>query len=178
VQNNGSNSAPSWLIESMADSVRYLGNLGAKHWRKPGEGRRDKGWEDKYDAGALFLCWLAGLTPPVDGPPGQQTQPAGAYPTQAPGYGQQQQQQQQHGQQYTTAYPANYNPQQGYGPPPTPAQPFQQGTKARRGPFPDIVRHIDNRLRTERYSDNWWYEMTGAPLEVLWKEYLDYYGRR
>lgn len=169
VQNNGSNSAPSWLIESIADAVRYLGHLGAAHWRKPGDGRRDKGWEDKYDAGALFLCWLAGLTPAVDGPPGQQTQQA--VPTQAPqGYTQQQ-------QQYTTQYPAGYNPNQNYGPGPTPAQPMQKGTKARRGPFPLIVKQIDNRLRTERYSDNWWVEMTGAPLPQLWKEYLDYYGR-
>ena len=169
VQYDGSGSSPSWLTESIADSVRFMGHLGAKHWCQPGYGKAEKGYEDAYDKGAMFLCWLMGELPGSGG--GTQTAPA-AYPTQAP--------QAPYGtssyQQYTTQYPHGYDPNQ-QGPPPVPPHPnAQAGGKPRRGPFPDIVRQIDTRLRTERYSPKWWVEMTGASLDQLWAEYQAYYN--
>lgn len=50
--------APSWLTESIADYVRLQAHLGPPHWRKAGQGRELRGWEDGYDAGARFFAWL------------------------------------------------------------------------------------------------------------------------
>lgn len=148
--------------------MRYASGLGAKHWRKPGEGKPHCGWEDAYDAGALFLCWLTGETPEVDARPGEPTQPI------------QQQQQQPTGtysaqQPFATQYPQN--PGTGAGPPAVPAGRPNPNARARRGPFPDIVRTLDTRLRTQRFSEQWWVELTGASLEQLWREYQDYYRK-
>ena len=48
--------------------------------------------------------------------------------------------------------------------------------KKRRGPFPELVRLLDTRLKVEKWDDSWWEEMTGASLESLWAEYLAYYA--
>jgi hypothetical protein len=42
--------------------------------------------------------------------------------------------------------------------------------------MPELIRLMDARLEYERWDDRWWEEMAGARLEVLWKEYLDYYN--
>lgn len=58
IQHDGQGSAPGWLVESIADACRLYAGLAPPHWRKPGQGKKEKGWEDGYDAGARFLAWL------------------------------------------------------------------------------------------------------------------------
>jgi hypothetical protein len=38
---------------------------------------------------------------------------------------------------------------------------------------PDLVKRLDGALATQRYDEGWWAELCGAPLAVLWAEFLD-----
>ncbi|OAJ42550.1 hypothetical protein BDEG_25999 [Batrachochytrium dendrobatidis JEL423] len=53
IQYNGFDTAPSWLIEGIADYVRLHANLAPPHWRCC----RGGSWEDGYDRCAYFLDW-------------------------------------------------------------------------------------------------------------------------
>ncbi|KAL7412338.1 hypothetical protein BDY24DRAFT_341886, partial [Mrakia frigida] len=55
VQEDGKGSAPGWWIEGLADWIRLEGGLGAKHWKKLGQG---SSWKDAYETTALFLSHL------------------------------------------------------------------------------------------------------------------------
>ena len=179
IQRDGFGSTPGWLVESIADYVRLQSGLGARHWKRPGEGGK---WEEGYDTGARFLGWLegveavepdrsggrdAGLTeelanlsissknPPRETASIPQSIPAPGPPrsTAAP--------------PAPTQYPA-------YPPPPGPP-PIASPTKPRLGPFPHLVHRFNVRLEHERWSDSWWDEMCGAGLQRLWDDYKGYY---
>ena len=164
IQHDGFGSTPTWFTESVADYVRILANLGPSHWKRAGQANRDRGWETGYDVGAHFFVYLTGAevpkvpysgpdsiipSVPISSPPPipHSTRPSGAQPTRI---------------SHDVVPPPN-NPQ---GAP----------ERRKRGPFPELVALMDARLEYERWSDNFWVEMTGAPLEVLWTEYLDYYA--
>jgi hypothetical protein len=166
LQHDGFGSTPSWFTESIADWIRLRNGLGPRHWKRCGEGDREKGWETGYDVGAWFLDWLVG-----DGVVGGTTwsstnssQPSnlnsngnlGPTTTQA---------QAPQSTQYTA-------------PPPNHASPYPKPkpNKSRRPPIPDLVRMMDARLEYERWDDGWWDQMAGASIEVLWREYQDYYA--
>ncbi|ORX35891.1 peptidase of plants and bacteria-domain-containing protein [Kockovaella imperatae] len=164
IQHDGFGSTPGWLIEGFADYVRLLARLDPPHWKKAGQGNPDKGYETGYDVVAWFLCYLTGQEPPsvpytgpdayipvnfAIPPPVTTQTPSQALPTRIA----------QDGQPNSPPPP---------GPPASRPRP--------RGPFPGLVHVIDSRLETSRWSDSWWVEMTGAPLDVLWREYLEYYS--
>ena len=167
IQHDGFGSTPSWLTESIADYVRLQCHLGPPHWRKPGEGRRDRGWEDAYDAGARFLAWVTGTDPddPVPVPAGVAELPR-AYPQ--PG---------EPTPTATTGMPPAPRPTK-YPDMPAPLGSIVRGhpERRKRSPLPDFIRHLDARLEYERYDERWWVEMTGASLDILWTEYLDHYA--
>lgn len=165
LQHDGYGSTPSWFTESIADWIRLGNGLGPKHWKRCGEGKRDKGWETGYDVGAWFFDYLVG-----DGTVGgldwvpSNTGPPAPTKTRANFDGGTAQ------QPLPTAYTA---PPPGHRPP----YPKPINTKPRpRPPMPDLIRQMDARLEFERYDERWWVEMAGAPLQVLWTEYLDYYA--
>ncbi|KAL7422042.1 hypothetical protein Q5752_003815 [Cryptotrichosporon argae] len=169
IQHDGAGSAPGWLIESIADHVRLLARLGPPHWRAPGQGRPDRGWEDAYDAGARFLEWLTAPQPPcppapTSAPPslaGKQQAPAQPPTEESP---------------FVPSHTGAQPPAQTvYHPAPTGSAPRPVPGKQRSGPWPELVRAIDTRLREERWDDAWWAEMTGRSLDQLWQEYLVYY---
>ncbi|WVF69508.1 hypothetical protein IAT40_004285 [Kwoniella sp. CBS 6097] len=188
IQHDGHGTTPGWLIESIADYVRLLASLDPPHWRKSGSGRKEKGWEDGYDAGARFLEWLSGTEKP-------RSVGAAAIP-QEPHEKQQQ-------------YPRQHNFSAGGGGfsadacVPTSTSTAAEGRptqitegmlqhssssgegdgteylprpgKERPGPYPDLVRLMDARLKYEKWDDEWWKEMTGYDLGMLWQVYIDYY---
>ncbi|WVW78132.1 hypothetical protein I302_100083 [Kwoniella bestiolae CBS 10118] len=168
IQHDGQSTCPGWLTESIADYIRLLAQLGPEHWRKSGSGRTNRGWEDGYDIGARFIEWLTGSTPKIQEESsslGSQipTQDALTSPTKTSVEGAVH-------TQYPNALPSNDLP------------PFEKIHKGRReqdrpGPFPDLIRLIDSRLKYERWDDIWWNELTGKSLEELWDCYLRYYGR-
>ncbi|WRT64507.1 uncharacterized protein IL334_001439 [Kwoniella shivajii] len=166
IQHDGFGSTPGWLIESIADYVRLLASLGPEHWRGSGSGKTDKGWEEGYDIGARFLEWLTGLHQPPSVPQDRtRVEGSGSIPT----------------QMVPTPTKINIDqPRESQYPNPTykeqtPMPPTKP--KERPGPFPDLVRLIDARLRYEKWEDEWWVEMTGLSLEGLWNQYMKYYGR-
>ncbi|WWD21747.1 hypothetical protein CI109_106234 [Kwoniella shandongensis] len=167
IQHDGHGSTPGWLIESIADNVRLLAHLDPPHWRRSGAGNKEKGWEAAYDVGARFLVWLTGVEispsagqtqaaiPVVDRSETPRPIPTSTTST-APAA-------------MATQYPlpsVNAPPQ---APLPSPG-------KSRPGPYPDLVRLIDARLKYDRWSESWWEEMTGLSLEKLWEKYLEYYS--
>jgi len=170
LQHDGFGSTPSWFTESIADWIRLRNGLGPRHWKKCGEAKREKGWETGYDVGAWFLDYLVGdgvvggidwnrnsSRPHHIGNDSQPTSSSTSTQPQAPA---------PMATQYT-APPANH----------TSPYPKARPTKPRpRPPIPDLVRMMDARLEHERWDENWWEQMAGAPLEVLWGEYLDYYS--
>lgn len=172
LQHDGYGSTPSWFTESIADWIRLKNGLGPRHWKKCGEGKRDKGYETGYDVGAWFFDYLVGdgivggldwspTQPQSLGPTPTPTTQTGGYAVGAGGTAQ---------QPLQTAYTA---PPPGHQPP----YPKPSNTKPRpRPPIPDLIRQMDARLEFERYNERWWVEMAGAPLDVLWQEYLDYYA--
>lgn len=166
IQHDGAGSCPGWLIESIADHIRLLAHLDPPHWRKAGQGRCEKGWEDAYDAGARFLTWLAGEGEGgSSSPSGVEDRLEGLSIATSSD---------QVRSTRTTASPATATRY------PHPGSTFPEPNKApqgrkRRGPFPEIVRMMDARLGVEKWEDRWWEEMTGAGLTELWREYLDYY---
>ncbi|WVR04854.1 hypothetical protein IAU60_001866 [Kwoniella sp. DSM 27419] len=181
IQHDGSGTTPGWLIESMADYVRLQAGLDPPHWRKAGQGRDDKGWEDGYDAGARFLDWIVGSD---DGAPAGATTTTGI-PTEAmsqlnidpynptPTATITQSGANQPRPTQITEGMLHPKPDGGQGPmaAPRPRPPQRE----RPGPFPDFVKLVDARLKHERWSDHWWSEMTGYELEGLWRAYLDYH---
>lgn len=164
LQHDGFGSTPSWFTESIADWIRLRNGLGPRHWKKAGEGNSEKGWETGYDVGAWFLDYLVGegVVGGVDyHPQSTSLQPNG---------------QQGQGSTSTTAQAAMPTQYNAPGPNHTSPYPKPRPTKSRaRPPVPDLVRMMDARLEYERWDERWWEQMAGAPLEVLWREYLDYY---
>lgn len=71
----------------------------------------------------------------------------------------------------TTAQPTQYP-----SAPAPPAPPTRPGLRPRRGPWPDLVRVLDARMKSEEWDEAWWAELAGAPLERLWEEYMEYYA--
>ncbi|EIW71078.1 hypothetical protein M231_03523 [Tremella mesenterica] len=173
IQHDGFGSTPTWLTESIADYVRLLTHLGPPHWRKPGQGKREKGWEDGYDAGARFLSFLTGQDPddPYPSellylpPPPHQTFLASPIPPVA--------------QPTSTSHTSVAPPKTTQMPTISKEEITPVGGRAsrrKRPPMPELVKLFDARLEWEKYHESWWEEMTGAPLEVLWSEYLDCYA--
>lgn len=166
IQHDGFGSEPWWLIESMADFVRLQAHLGPPHWRVPGQGRTERGWEEGYDSGARFLAWLTGWEQNGATPGSRdlgQARGDEAFDHTAP---------------TRTAFSAAQPTQYPSGaPPPAPPQHSRPptGSRPRRPPNPDLVRMLDHRLAQEKWDDQWWEQMAGARLEVLWAEYLEYY---
>ena len=163
IQHDGFGSTPMWFIEGIADYVRLLARLDPPHWKSAGQANRERGWETGYDVVAWFLCYLTGQDPPKIPYTGPDSYipvdyalpppiPSASHPSQL--------------------LPTRISNDRG---PPPPLGP-QRGRPRPRGPFPGLVHVIDSRLETSRWSDSWWIELTGAPLEVLWNEYLDYYA--
>lgn len=164
IQYDGHGTCPVWLTESIADLVRLQAHLGATHWRKPGMGKRDKGYEDGYDSGARFLEWLTGESiekTEIQAHPSSLIESRMAFPDPTPTSG-------SAGPAATAIVPIDVEPK----PYPAPGAP----RKRRRTPIPDFVKRLDSRLLLENYSDHWWKEITGADLETLWAEYMDYYA--
>jgi len=63
LQNDGAGTAPSGLIEGIADYVRLRAGLGAAHWKRPGRRAEVQGvyeWDAGYERTAFFLEWLEG----------------------------------------------------------------------------------------------------------------------
>ena len=203
IQHDGQSSCPWWLIESVADHIRLLAHLDPPHWRKPGQGRREKGWDEAYDIGARFLTWLTsdeteseseGESDPshvdieramsnleietaapnhdVKSMADMSDADQGISNAHGPG---------ESSKPFVTstaepaAQPTRY-PQPGPYPQPQRPGPGPRKRKARRGPFSELVKLMDARLRAEKWDDEWWVEMTGAPLDVLWGDYLDYHA--
>ena len=205
IQHDGQGSCPWWVIESVADHIRLLAHLDPPHWRQPGQGRREKGWDEAYDIGAQFLSWLtidetesesepdveddmshvdferamsnleierdvpdhdvsskSDIPDANEGILNPHISEASSKPiatsTAAP-----------------AAQPTRY-PQPGPYSQPQRTDPGAGNRKARRGPFPELVRMIDARLRAEKWDEGWWEEITGASLETLWGDYLDYHA--
>jgi len=180
IQNDGAGTTPGWLIESIPDHLRLLAHLDPPHWRKAGDGRKDKGWEEGYDAGARFLAWLTGEGEESDTQTQSQSQ-THAHTHPPPSYdddddvgGIQTEMSRVTLTGPPKAQPTKYLQSQS-GESRKPSTGKGKG-KSRRGPFKELVRSIDARLKVEQWDDMWWEEMTGAELEVLWKEYLDYYA--
>lgn len=166
IQHDGQGTTPGWLIESIADVCRLYAGLDPPHWRKPGQGKKEKGWKDGYDAGARFLAWLIendrGIGDGNGVNNGRQEHfiipPQSSISTFAP-------------PAQATKYPSSSETyQQTFHPVPP--------TKPRLGPFPDLLRLIDSRLIYEKWNDSWWEEMTGHKLDKLWAAYLSYYGQK
>ncbi|WWC86618.1 uncharacterized protein L201_001495 [Kwoniella dendrophila CBS 6074] len=175
IQHDGFGSTPGWLIESIADYVRLLGKLGPDHWRKSGSGKIEKGYEDGYDIGARFLVWLTTNDPEILDDTSRISYDGGELipveyaiqPSQTP---------------TSTATSNDAKPTQ------YPDPNWNQGyienhslnkskPKHRPGPYPDLIKLIDSRLKFERWDDSWWQEMTGLNLDDLWSSYMAYYGR-
>ncbi|AFR97327.1 hypothetical protein CNAG_04889 [Cryptococcus neoformans var. grubii H99] len=164
IQHDGQGSAPGWLVESIADVCRLYAGLDPPHWRKPGQGKKEKGWEDGYDAGARFLAWLVEDDGGIGDGSGKNRReehiiiPSQSSASSAP-FAQ------------ATKYPTFSHTYQ---------QPFRPvlPSKPRLGPFPDLLRLIDSRLIYEKWNDSWWEEMTGHSLDKLWDAYLTYYGEK
>ena len=170
IQNDAGGTCPGWLIESIADHLRLLAHLEPAHWRKPGVGKRDRGWEEGYDAGARFLAWLTGDEPAVTTTGEDENENVrklgrqmGAMPVNTAPAPQ------------ATRYPPSERVLEEGGPERS-RQVVPGKPKPRRGPFPELVRLMDARSGTEKWDDLWWEEMTGAGLDVLWREYLDFYA--
>jgi hypothetical protein len=168
VQYDGHGSTPIWLIESIADYVRLQADLGPPHWRHPGQGKAEKGWEDGYDAGAQFLSWLVGTTGvEADGQPyGTEdsssplprptpTAPSSTSTVPPP---------------QSTQYPADMRP-------PAPGPEAKKGRR-RPGPWPEFVKSLNARLEHEKYTERCWADLTGqrGGLEELWTAYLGHYA--
>ncbi|WVQ98335.1 hypothetical protein IAU59_005458 [Kwoniella sp. CBS 9459] len=177
IQHDGYGTTPGWLIESIADYIRLLASLDPPHWRKSGSGRKEKGWEDGYDVGARFLEWLSGAEKPrsIGGP---------AIPEvyHQSGRIQQQQQYEPRPAPTTTSTSAEARPTEiteGMLHHPSSSDEetdhLPRPGKERPGPYPDLVRLMDARLKYEKWDDCWWKEMTGYDLETLWEVYVDYY---
>jgi hypothetical protein len=166
LQHDGYGTTPTWFTESIADWIRLRNGLGPGHWKKCGEGNREKGWETGYDVGAWFLDYLVGegVVGGIDWHPSPQTHLAN-------NSAESQQPTRTQGQfPMPTSYTA---PPPGHRPPypkPRPSKPRP------RAPIPDLIRQMDSRLEFERWNNHWWIEMAGAPIEVLWREYQDYYA--
>lgn len=167
LQHDGYGSTPSWFTESIADWIRLRNGLGPRHWKGCGEGDREKGWETGYDVGAWFLDYLVG-----DGVVGGLSYSSVS--------NQPQQQHQHHPTPSTTQsqaaqpQPTVYNP-----PPPNHQPPYPKKTPSKPRPRPanpELVRRMDARLEFERWDDGWWAQMAGAPIEILWREYQEYYS--
>ena len=168
IQHDAAGSTPMWLIESIADHLRLLAHLDPPHWRQPGQGRPDRGWEDAYDAGARFLTWLTHEDPAESEAKGSELKSTqgpmrrSEHPPTPTGAGPPPAQATQYPQYNSSEYPEPHRP---------------NGERERRGPFPELVRAMDARMVRERWDDGWWEEMTGVGLEGLWKEYLEYYAK-
>ena len=165
IQHDGFGSCPGWLIESFADYVRLQAHLDPVHWKKLGQANRERGWETGYDIGAWFLCYLTGQIPealPYTEPDSFiRSEDAIARPTAATA-----------STSSSGAQPTRISNE----PVPPPSGGPRRGRIRHRGPFPGLVHVINTRLETFRWSDSWWIELTGAPLEILWTEYLDHYS--
>lgn len=171
LQHDGFGSTPSWFTESIADWIRLRNGLGPSHWKKCGEGKREKGYETGYDVGAWFLDYLVGGAEGEGVVGGTEHDfSLGQTPSQQHQSQQPTQTHTQAAQPQSTQYTAPPPGHQAPYPKPRPTKP------RRRPPIPDLVRQLDSRLEFERYSEHWWVEMAGAPLDVLWQEYLDYYS--
>ena len=162
LQHDGYGSTPSWFTESIADWIRLRNGLGPRHWKKAGEGDRNKGYETGYDVGAWFLDYLVGegVVGGVDYTPSQHQYPS-------------------NGNGPTSTQPQAPMPTQYNAPPSNHTSPYPKPrpNKPRpRPPIPELIRMMDARLEYERWDERWWEQMAGAPLEVLWREYLDYYS--
>lgn len=175
IQHDGYGTTPTWFTESIADWIRLRNGLGPRHWKKCGEGRREKGWETGYDVGAWFLDYLVGdgviggleynsqSTSTTSGHSQTHQTPTTTTSTSTTSSGTAPQPQ-------STAYtPPSANHQSPY---PKPIIHKQRP----RPPIPDLVRKMDARLEYERWDDGWWVQMAGAPIEVLWREYQEYYS--
>lgn len=161
LQHDGYGSTPSWFTESIADWIRLRNGLGPRHWKKAGEGDVHKGYETGYDVGAWFLDYLVGegVVGGVDYTPSQSQQ----YPN---------------GNQPTSTQPQAPMPTQYNAPPANHTSPYPKPRPSKprpRPPIPELIRMMDARLEYERWDERWWEQMVGAPIEVLWREYLDYY---
>lgn len=171
IQHDGAGTCPGWLIESIADHLRLLAHLDPPHWLKPGQGRRERGWEDAYDAGARFLAWLTGDEAESGGNSDQETETIEDDGGVERGLA-----------SMTIARPAQPTryPQPGessVGSSESGAKRPPQGRpRPRRPPVPDLVRQMDERMGREKVEEGWWVEMAGATLEELWTEYLDFYA--
>lgn len=166
LQHDGFGSTPSWFTESIADWIRLRNGLGPRHWKKAGEGDPNKGWETGYDVGAWFLDYLVGegVVGGVD---------------YIPSHSEQNQNHQVNGNLPTPTQPQVPLPTQYNHPAPNHISPYPKPRPSKprpRAPIPDLVRMMDARLEFERWDERWWEQMVGAPIEVLWKEYLDYYS--
>jgi hypothetical protein len=162
LQHDGFGSTPSWFTESIADWIRLRNVLGPRHWKRAGEGDKNKGWETGYDVGAWFLDYLVGegVVGGIDYTPSQSRQYS-------------------NGNQPTSTHPQAPMPTQYNAPPVNHTSPYPKPrpTKPRpRPPIPELIRMMDARLEYERWDERWWEQMAGAPIEVLWREYLDYYS--
>jgi hypothetical protein len=167
LQHDGYGSTPTWFTESIADWIRLRNGLGPKHWKRCGEGNREKGWETGYDVGAWFLDYLVGEGI-VGGLDWAGPDAGGRGSTAAGGQG-----------PTPTTTQAQPQPTTYTAPPPNHQSPYPKPRPSKprpRAPIPDLVRNMDSRLERERWSDTWWVEMVGAPIEVLWREYQDYYS--
>ncbi|ORY30248.1 peptidase of plants and bacteria-domain-containing protein [Naematelia encephala] len=199
IQHDGSGTCPIWLIESLADHIRLQAHLDPPHWRKAGVGKRDKGWEEGYDAGARFLTWLVGSDSELESTGQLQVgveevdegEGQGGYEIQkneigfGVGSGVEIEPTKTQGAKtpMTTKYPLPSTGEPGMGQRQGGGREKStnttSGSKAkprRRGPFPEFVKLLDARLEYNKYQESWWVEMTGADLSTLWKEYLDYYA--
>ncbi|WWC59752.1 uncharacterized protein I303_102314 [Kwoniella dejecticola CBS 10117] len=198
IQHDGCSTTPGWLIESIADYVRLQARLGPDHWRKSGSGRPDKGWEDGYDIGAKFLQWLVGIDDIEAQIHGERLDVVQAIPTQEaltptptlfinPTSRLTPTPTSTSAEIPPPAQPTQYPPfpdtdtdpdaiEDDSKPPIIPPSTSTDRPK-RPGPFPDLVRLLDSRLKYERWHDSWWREFTGLGLDELWKDYLRYYGR-
>jgi hypothetical protein len=178
IQYDALSTSPVWLTESIADYLRLQAHLDPPHWRKAGVGRKEKGWEEGYDAGARFLAWLSGYgedIASVRGDEGGLASENGRPVTLAMGGSSEIVQQPtststQAARPQESKYPTHeYDPSQ-TKPNPSPL------TKPRTGPFLDIVPFLNAKMEYEEYSESWWMEITGKNLEGLWEEYLQYYS--
>ncbi|RSH92435.1 hypothetical protein EHS25_008850 [Saitozyma podzolica] len=182
-QHDGGGTTPGWLIESIADLVRLEAGLDPPHWRKPGQAKRHKGWEESYDVGARFLYWLTkddnDSANPTDSTeananglkhihsPGSDSIPISgmSIPTHpAP---------ESTATAYSTPTPTPTSTEPISPPPPQTTQ-YPSGPSAapppraprpgkpRRQPLPELIRLMDARLDYEKWSEVWWSEMAGG----------------
>ncbi|OCF54043.1 hypothetical protein L486_08483 [Kwoniella mangroviensis CBS 10435] len=170
IQHDGHSTCPGWLIESIADHIKLLAHLGPLHWRKSGSGKKDKGWEEGYDIGAKFLEWLTcdqSQEQDEKSLLGSRIPVHHALPTPTPTTTT------MTGQAIPTQYPNVSHPSDI----PQETNKDKEKMKHRPGPYPDLIKLIDMRLKYEKWDDIWWKELTGMSLEDLWATYLDYYER-